>query len=202
MMTTIKYIYLIGVTLLVLVILLAVGGGVLYLITDEVGDDGTATKGILPRISFLYSGDQENEGNEFTGQASGWLFGIASLPVVFCLTARFISRRVSLQPRLKGMLERFTRVNNKYFMPFHTYLCIPALIMAIVHLRFSSCPNPLPEWGLIITGILVATGMIIKMRIAPKISPTLVKLIYQFHTSLVVTGILISILIGGHVLMD
>jgi hypothetical protein len=99
--------------------------------------------------------------------------------------------------------EWFARVNNKYFMPFHTYLSMLALALAIVHLLFSSCPlNPFPEWGLIGAGILVVTGLIIKLRLAVKISPKLVKWIYQFHASLLVSGILVSILLAGHVLMD
>jgi hypothetical protein len=150
----------------------------------------------------LGRGNQENEGNEFTGQTSGWLFGIACLPVVFSLTAKLISRRISLHPRLKGLLEWSTRMNKKYLMPFHTYLSILALVVATVHLLISSCPSPLPEWGLIIAGILVATGLIIKSRIASKISLKLLKGIYQFHTNLVVSGILVSVLLAGHVFMD
>jgi membrane protein YdbS with pleckstrin-like domain len=107
-----------------------------------------------------------------------------------------------LQSRLKGSLEWFSRMNKKYLMPFHTYLTILALALAIVHLMFSSCPNPFPEWGLGIAGILVATGLLIKLRIAAKISPKLTKWVYQFHASLVVTGILVSVLLTGHLLMD
>jgi hypothetical protein len=204
MMTAWKCLLLFGGILIGLFILMAAGMGLLVLLLDEAGEDGINIAELnyqLP-FSFPLRGGLENEGNEFTGQTSGWLFGIACLPVIFSLIARLISRRVSLHPRLKGLLEWFTSMNKKYFMPFHTYLSILALVVATVHLLISSCPNPLPEWGLIIAGILVATGLIIKLRIASKVSPKLLKGIYQFHASLVVTGILISVLLAGHVFMD
>jgi hypothetical protein len=204
MMTASKYLLLFGGILIGLFILMAAGMGLLVLLLDEVSEDREDIAEFTSRLHFSFPlrRDLENEGNEFTGQISGWLFGIASLPVVFCLTARFISRRISLRPRLKGLLEWFTGVNKKYFMPFHTYLSILALVVAIVHLLFSSCPNLLPELGLIIAGILVATGLAIKLRIIAKVSPKFVKRLYQFHASLVVSGILITVLISGHILMD
>jgi hypothetical protein len=145
---------------------------------------------------------QENAGNGFTGQAAGWLFGISCLPVAFCISTRFINRQAALPLPIKRPLEHFARANKKYFMPFHTYFGILGLILGIIHLIFSSCPNPLPEWGLIIAGLLVATGMLIKYRIAAKLFPRFVKRIYQFHASLVVTGILAVVLLAGHILMD
>jgi hypothetical protein len=204
-MNATKYLFLFGGILIGLVILMVAGIGLLVLFLDEAGEDGGGVANfanLLTFPNFLRVG-QENEGNEFTGQTSGWLFGIACVPVIFCLMTRYINRRVFLQPRMKSALEWFARVNNKYFMPFHTYLSMLALALAIVHLLFSSCPlNPFPEWGLIGAGILVVTGLIIKLRLAVKISPKLVKWIYQFHASLLVSGILVSILLAGHVLMD
>jgi hypothetical protein len=203
-MTTSKFLLLFGGILMGLCILMTTGMGLLVLLLDEAGEDREDITEFIPLLPFSFSlrGGLENEGNEFTGQASGWLFGIACLPVVFSRTAGLISRRVSLGPRLKGLLEWFTRVNKKYLMPFHTYLSILALVVATVHLLFSSCPNPLPELGLIGAGMLVATGLIIKLRIAPKFSPKLVKWVYRFHVSLVISGILVSVLLAGHVLMD
>ena len=204
MMTASKYLFLFGGILIGLVILVAAGMGLLVLLLDEAGENGINIAEFNSQLpfSFLGRGNQENEGNEFTGQTSGWLFGIACLPVIFSLTARFVSRRISLRPRLKGLLEWFTRVNKKYFMPFHTYLSILALVIATAHLLFSSCLNPLPELGLIIAGILVATGLIIKLRIASKVSRKLQKGIYKFHASVLVSGILVFVLLAGHVFMD
>jgi hypothetical protein len=203
-MTTTKTLVLIGGILIGLVFLMAAGIGLLFLLLDEASEDREfiAELSNLKPSSLFVRSSQENEGNSFTGQAAGWLFGIGSVPIVICLAARLIRRRLSLGTRLKGTLDRFMRVNNKYFMPFHTYLSILALGLAILHLLFSSCPNPFPEWGLIIAGILGVTGLIIKLKIATRIFPKAVKYIYRFHASLVVTGILVFVLLVGHALMD
>jgi hypothetical protein len=154
-------------------------------------------------FSFPFFGSgQENEGNSFTGQAAGWLFGISSLPVAFCLSTRLINRQSFFPSIVKQSLGRFTPINKRILMPFHTYFGILGLIFGIFHLFFSSCPNPLPEWGLVIAGVLVLTGLMIKFRIAAKLFPRFVKKIYQFHVSLVVSGILIFVLLAGHILMD
>jgi hypothetical protein len=203
-MTATKYLFLFGGILIGLVFLMAAGFGLLVLLLEEASEDNKFISRLASHIPFSFSvrGGEENEGNSFTGQASGWVFGISCVPVIFSLTARLIGRRVSLGSRLKGALGWINRVNKKYFMPFHTYLSILALGLAIVHFLISTCPNPFPEWGLLIAGILVITGLIIKLRIAAKVSPKLVKRIYQFHTSLVVTGILVAVLLAGHTLMD
>jgi hypothetical protein len=201
-MTATKYLLIIGGILIGLCILLTAGIGLVFLVLEQAGEGGEGLTKFRSLLSFPWL-SRTGEENEFTGQTSGWLFGIACVPVVFCLVSRQINRRISLRPRLKSALEWFARVNNKYVMPFHTYLSVLALVLAIVHLIFSSCPlNPLPEWGLIGAGILVATGLIIKLRIASKPFPKLIKRIYQFHASLVVSGVLVSLLLAGHVLMD
>ena len=203
-MTTTKYLLLFGGILIGLLILMAAGMGLLVLYLDEANEVRKDIAMFISRLPFSIPvrGGLENEGNEVTGQTSGWFFGIASLPVVLCLTTRYINRRISLPPHWKRLLEWFTGVNKRYFMPFHTYLSIFALAVATVHLIFSSCPNPLPEMGLIIAGILIATGLAIKLRITAKIYPKFVKRLYQFHASLVVSGILVTVLISGHILMD
>ena len=85
-------------------------------------------------------------------------------------------------------------------MPFHTYLSILALGFGILHLTLSSCvANVLPEMGLILSGILVAAGLLFKWKAIPtKIRKTL----YQFHASLIVSGVLLVILYTGHAVMD
>jgi hypothetical protein len=169
-------------------------------ISDQINN--TESNSFWPFSFPFLQGDQENEGNGFSGQAAGWLFGISCVPVALSLTTRFINRKATLPSSMKGSLERFARANKKYLMPFHTYLGIMGMILGVFHLIFSSCSNPLPEWGLIIAGILVISGLMIKYRIAAKLFPRFVKRIYQFHSSLVVTGILVSVLLAGHILMD
>jgi hypothetical protein len=187
-----------------LALLMVGGAGLLFLLVDEINEEGGQLTKLTSLLSFSFPlrWGEENEGNEFTGQTSGWLFGVGCVPVVFNLASRTINRNILLSPRLKRAVEWFTRTNKKYMMPFHTYLSIPAFLLASLHLLFSSCPNPFPELGLITAGLLVLTGVLIKFRIAARISPRLLKWMYQFHASLLVTGLLVSLLIAGHLIMD
>lgn len=85
-------------------------------------------------------------------------------------------------------------------MPFHTYLSIIALGFGILHLVLSSCRvNPLPEWGLVLSGILVVTGLLFKWNSLPK---NIRKVLYQFHATLIVSGLLFMIIFAGHMIMD
>jgi hypothetical protein len=196
--------YIFGGILIGLIILITIGIGMLALLLDELGEEGHNIAYFASTLSLPLLGvEVENEGNEFTGQLTGWIFGTACLPVAINLTARLISQKVSLKQHQKGWLERISRLNLKYLMPFHTYLSILAFSLAITHYFLSSCLlNPLPEWGLIGTGILVVTGLIFKLRLIPKAFSTLIKWNYKFHASLVVSLILLSILLSGHILMD
>jgi hypothetical protein len=230
-MVATKTLFLMGGIFIGFILLMVIGIGLLVFLVEEISNDGKhiaefddesrdngadigesevvgGLRTALQKVKSLWpypfsiQAAQENEGNELTGQATGWLFGIACVPVVFCLSTGFINRQTFIPSRLKGSLRWFTRTNKKYLMPFHTYLSILAMILGVVHLIFSSCPNPLPEWGLFIAGILVTTGLLIKLRFAAKLFPKAIKYLYKFHASLVVSGILALILIAGHTLMD
>jgi hypothetical protein len=179
-----KVILIIGAVLLGLGFMLVVGLGLLVFLLDEASEDREFLAELGSLLPFSFSnraGIQANEGDEFTGQFSGWLFGIGSLPVILCLVARFVGRRVSQRSGLKNVLAWFNR---------------------LLHFLSSSCPNPFPEWGLLIAGILVISGLLIKLRIASKVFPKSVKFIYRFHASLLVSGILVAVLLAGHTLMD
>jgi hypothetical protein len=205
LVTGAKVILIIGAVLLGLGFMLVVGLGLLVFLLDEASEDREFLAELGSLLPFSFSnraGIQANEGDEFTGQFSGWLFGIGSLPVILCLVARFVGRRVSQRSGLKNVLAWFNRLNNKLFMPFHTYLSLLAFGLALLHFLSSSCPNPFPEWGLLIAGILVISGLLIKLRIASKVFPKSVKFIYRFHASLLVSGILVAVLLAGHTLMD
>ena len=79
-------------------------------------------------------------------------------------------------------------------------MSVLALGLGIVHLTLSSCvANPLPQLGLILSGVLVASGLLFKWKAVPN---TVRKALYQFHASLIVSGILVVVLITGHAVMD
>jgi hypothetical protein len=143
---------------------------------------------------------QDSTGNDFTGVATALLFGAAMFPVVVDLISRAIIRHVPVEERVKGFIRRINSIQRKYLMPLHTYLSIIALGLGILHLILSSCAaNPLPELGLILSGILVVTGLLFKWKAVPS---KFRKYLYKFHTSLIVSGVLLAILFAGHAVMD
>jgi hypothetical protein len=154
----------------------------------------------LLQISDLIKTRQNNTGDEFTGEATALLFGISIIPIVVDLITRKIFRYASGGEILKGIIQRINIGQRKYLIPFHTYLSILALGLGILHLGFSSCiENPLPEMGLLLAGTLVGTGLLSKWRIVPTVFR---KYLYQFHASLIVSGLMFVILLTGHAVMD
>lgn len=196
-MTTSKKLLFTGI--LIAVAILAVSGiGLILLIFDEMGIEVEDELESAFESPLEY--EPENEGNGFTGQAAAWVFGVSSLPVTIDLIYRHVICRFHVRSGIRNTISRLNAAQRKYLMPFHTYLSILALALGILHLRLSSCSaNPLPEWGLIGMGILVGTGLMIKL----KLSPTRFRRgIYKFHASLIVSGILATILLSGHLIMD
>jgi hypothetical protein len=128
------------------------------------------------------------------------MFGLASFPVAIDLISRPLVRNTSISEKLKGFIRQANNKQRKYLMRFHTYLSILALSLGLIHLILSTCKgNPLPEWGLMLSGILVGTGLLFKWRSIPS---KFRKFLYQFHSSLVVSGVLLTILLLGHIVMD
>jgi hypothetical protein len=182
-----------------LLILCILGAGVcgLAIMLDELGEEFKFNLN-LPHLSFLK--DRDTKGDEFTGQASAWIFGLASLPVVIDLTAKFVTRRKNLSAKLKAAIQQLNLRQRKYLMPWHTYLSIAALGFGFLHLFLSSCPAVfLPELGLAMMTIMVVSGLVIKVKIGP-ISWR--KILCKFHLSLVVSGIVVMTLFLSHVILD
>jgi hypothetical protein len=142
---------------------------------------------------------QDSFGNEFTGEATAWLFIVSAVPVGIDLISRNVIRYAPLREGLKRYIRRINNFQRRYLMPFHTYLTILALGFGILHFTLSSCiANPLPELALILSGILVASGLLCKWKAIPA---TFRKALYQFHASLIVSGVLLVVLSTGHAVM-
>ena len=140
--------------------------------------------------------DREDQGDEFSGQVSAWLLAAASLPVALDLTARWVTRRASPSANLKSTIQRLNLAQRKRLMPLHTYLSLGALASGVLHLSRSACQSSsLPEWGLAGLAILVGSGLVIKLKLAPK---SWRKGMYQAHVSLLVSGLFGLVLVGGH----
>ncbi len=201
MTPTRKYSFIVGGILIGLIILIFGGLGVLTAVVDEISDNEERDLPFIFGSPYLPWGDRpESVSDELTGQLSAILFIAANSPIVFSLLAKQMTHRVPPQAGVKDVIQQLDRANRKHGMRFHTYLNLLAPAVSLAHLSRSTCQsNPLPEWGLVITGVLAVTGVIIKLRVAPR---SLRKNIYQFHISLVVSGILLVILLSGHLVMD
>ena len=189
-----------GLAFIGLVIVSLAGIALLAVLVDDLAEMGWA----IPNFMQAYFGYretwQDSTGNEFTGEATALLFGAASVPVGIDLMSRATIRHMPFGNRVKGFIRRINNAQRKYLMPLHTYLSILALGLGILHLSLSYCAaNPFPELGLILSGILVATGLLFKWRAVPA---TFRKALYRFHASLIVSGVLLVILFTGHAVMD
>jgi hypothetical protein len=177
-----------------------VSTALLFVILDELKESGRAVPNFMQTYFSFREALQNNTGNEFTGEATAWLFGASSIPVGVDLISKTVIRYVPIGGTAKNFLRHINNLQRKYLMPLHTWLSIAALGLGILHLTLSSCiANPLPELALILSGILVITGLLFKWKAVPAIFR---KALYKFHTSLIVTGVLLAILFTGHAVMD
>jgi hypothetical protein len=181
-------------------ILISLAGiALLIVIAYELAESGWAVSNFIQAYSSFREALRNNTGNEFTGEATAWLFGASSIPVGVDLISKTVTRFVPIGGTAKSFVRYINNLQRKHLMSFHTYLSIAALGLGILHLALSSCTaNPFPELGLILTGILVITGLLFKWSAIP---PTLRKTLYKFHASLMVTGVLLVILFTGHAVM-
>jgi hypothetical protein len=182
------------------VLIISLAGIVLMMvIVYELAESGWAVPNMMQTYFSFRQALQNNTGNEFSGEATAWLFGASAFPVAVDLISRNAIRYVPLGGTIKNFIRVINNLQRKYLMPVHTYLSIVALGLGILHLFLSSCiANPFPELGLIITGLLVTTGLLFKWKAIPK---RLYKPLYKFHASLIVSGVLSAVLVTGHAVM-
>jgi hypothetical protein len=199
-MTTIKISRsILSLTFIGLLIISLAGFALLAVLVDELAESERAVPDFMRAFYSYREALRNNTGNEFTGEATAWLFGASTVPVGVDLASRTVIRYVPVGETVKNIIRRVNNTQRKYLMRFHTWLSIPALGLGILHLILSSCiGNPFPEWGLILTGILVTTGLLFKWKSMPA---NFRKVLYQFHSSLIVTGVLLVILVTGHAVM-
>jgi hypothetical protein len=188
-----------GLAFIGLMIVSLAGIALLAVLVDELGEVGWTVPNFM-QAYFAFRGTwQDSSGNEFTGEATAWLFGASTVPVGIDLISRTVIRYMPFGEKVKGFIRRINNIQRKYLMPLHTWLSITALGLGILHLTLSSCVgNPFPELGLILTGVLVTTGLLFKWKAVPS---AFRKTLYQFHSSLIVLGVLLVILYTGHAVM-
>jgi hypothetical protein len=188
-----------GLAFIGLMIVSLAGIAFLAVVVDELDEIGWAVPNFMQTYFSFREVLQNNTGNEFTGEATAWLFGASTVPVGIDLISRTVIRYMPFGEKVKGFIRRINNIQRKYLMPLHTWLSIMALGLGILHLTLSSCVgNPFPELGLILTGVLVTTGLLFKWKAVPS---AFRKTLYQFHSSLIVLGVLLVILYTGHAVM-
>jgi hypothetical protein len=183
-----------------LMIISLAGFALLAVLANELAESGWTGPNFMQAYNSYRGALQASSGNEFTGEATGWLFGMSGVPVLIDLISRTVLRYAPMGETSKSFIRRINTVQKKYLLPLHTWLSLLALGLGILHLALSSCvANPLPELGLILSGILVTTGLLYKWKAVPA---SIRKALYQFHASLIVSGVLLAILFTGHAVMS
>jgi len=183
-----------------LMVISLIGVTGLVILMDELVEEGWTPPRLIQGSFPFPQSLAENSGDEFSGEATAWLFGASLIPVAIDLFSRAILRNVPLGEPVKGFIRRINKFQKKYLMWTHTLLSILGLGLGIWHLALSSCAaNPLPELSLFLLGILVVTGLLFKWNAVPK---SFRKFLFQFHANLIVSGVILTILFTGHVIMD
>ena len=141
-----------------------------------------------------------DEGNETTGQFVAWSLAVANLTVALSIIIRGLKRFAPLGPEAKNTLSRFNSTQKKYLMRFH-YLLNPVILgIAVVHWTLSKCKSTaLPEWGLLIMAAMVTLGIILKFKLFQK---DILRNVYKLHTHPVISILMISMILIGHLSMD
>ena len=182
-----------------LTIISLAGIAFLAVMVIELIESGRIVPYFLQAVLTYRTAWQSSTGNEFTGEVTAWFFGASAVPVAFHLISRTVLRYMPISIANKGFIRLINNSQRKYLMPWHTYLSIIALGLGALHLTLSSCnANPLPELGLILSGVLIASGLLFKWKAVPT---SLRKPLYKFHASLIVSGVLLTILVTGHAVM-
>ena len=189
-----------GFTLIGIVIISLIGITLSEVLVDELAENGLGGLYLL-QTNFSYDKSwTESKADEFSGVTTAWLFGLSIIPVGVDLISRAIIRYVPFGELIKKITQRINITQKKYLMPLHTYLSILALGLGILHLTLSSCVgNPLPEASLFLLGILVTTGLLCKWNSVPN---SIRKILNKFHASLIVSGVILIVLLTGHIVMD
>jgi hypothetical protein len=147
-----------------------------------------------------FSPGRHDEGNEATGQAAAWLFGIANVGIATSLLAKGVVRYAPMADQTRDRIKRMNQKQKRYLMPLHYFLNPVALSLALTHFIMSSCRSTvLPEWGLVLMASFIGVGIMVKFKMCPM---ALRRGIYRIHTSPLPLAALLTILFIGHSIVD
>jgi hypothetical protein len=130
---------------LLALIFCAIPIGVLIIGLDGIGiEEDQMIRRLVSQLPFSpfrsgLVGEEDGEGDEFTGQAAAWTFGLSIITVAFSLLTKTIIPYTPLQAAIKNRINRFNLTQKKYLMPLHYSLSPMALVFGVTHLFLSSC---------------------------------------------------------------
>jgi hypothetical protein len=173
--------------------------GILLLFSLQAGaDDHHYSKNKI--LGFSFSKEAKDHGNETSGLFAAWIFAAANISIVTGIGIKKLRKSIKLPEKSNKKLAKFNKFQLKLLKPLHYILNPIALIFALFHLLLSNCSSSiLPELGLLITTVVLATGVCIKFKLLPK---KLYSFVFKFHTSILPVSAILIILFSGHMIID
>lgn len=143
---------------------------------------------------------QIKEGEEglagITGQISGWLLGIANLPVALSIILKACGKLKQQNSSFNEAAGRLNRRQKHYLMNLHYWLNPVALGIAIIHFLAAKCESTaMPEVGLVAMLLVCILGIMVIFKWSPA---SMRKAVFQLHTSSINLFAIIAILMAGH----
>jgi hypothetical protein len=189
--------------LLIAVLILINSAGFLCRFTSSgIAGDRHSGRGHSDRKSSygLSIHENDDEGNETTGQIAAWLLAGANLTIALSILIKWANRFFPVWPKVKSLLSNFNRFQKKHLMRLHYYLNPVIMGVALWHWFESRCKSTtLPEWGILLMVFIMMTGVLMKFKLCP---PGLQKRVYQLHTQSLIFIALIMMLTVGHTIVD
>jgi hypothetical protein len=149
----------------------------------------------------LGQGPARIEGGEeglagLTGQISGWLFGIANLPVALSIILKSCGKLKQINSTFNEAAGRLNRRQKYYLMNFHYWLNPVALGVAFIHFLAAKCESTaMPEVGLGAMLLVCVLGIAVTFKWSPE---PMRKAVFRLHTSSITLFAILAILVAGH----
>jgi hypothetical protein len=188
--------------LIAVLILISLAGFLSWFASPGTADDRHSERGHSDRKSSygLSIHQNDDEGNETTGQIAAWLLAGANLTVALSILIKWTNRFFPSWPKLKSLLSNFNQFQKKHLMRLHYYLNLVIMGVALWHWVESRCKSTsLPEWGILLMAFIMMTGVLMKFKLCPSV---LRKRVYQLHTQPLIFIALILMLTVGHTIVD
>lgn len=154
--------------LIAVLISISFAGFLSWFAASGIADDRHSGRGHSDRKSSygLSIHENDDEGNETTGQIAAWLLAGANLTVALSILIKWTNRFFPVWPEVKSLLSNFNRFQKKHLMRLHYYLNPVIMGVALWHWFESRCKSTsLPEWGILLMVFIMMTGVLMKFKL-------------------------------------